>query len=76
MSTQNDYHWCLEKVAAAPPKRKAALVRSLLPEIEMLRGICGFHAVSWCLYISPAKRSAHPDTKTPESLAHADEVCL
>ena len=34
MSTQNDYHRCLEKLAAAPPKRKAALVRSLLPSIE------------------------------------------
>ena len=34
MSTQKDYRRCLEKLAAAPPKRKAALIRSLLPGIE------------------------------------------
>ena len=34
MSTQNDYHRCLEKLTATAPKRKAALVRSLLPSIE------------------------------------------
>ena len=34
MSTQNDYHRCLEKLTTRPPKRKAALVRSLLPGIE------------------------------------------
>ena len=34
MSTQNDYHRCLQKLATAPPTRKAALVRSLLPGIE------------------------------------------
>ena len=34
MSTQKDYCRCLEQLAAAPPKRKAALVRSLLPGIE------------------------------------------
>jgi hypothetical protein len=34
MSTQNDYRRCLENLATAPPKRKAALVRSLLPGIE------------------------------------------
>ncbi len=34
MSTQKDYRRCLEQLAAAPPKRTAALVRSLLPGIE------------------------------------------
>ena len=34
MSTQKDYRRCLEELAAAPPKRKAALIRSLLPGIE------------------------------------------
>lgn len=34
MSTQNEYQRCLERLASAPPKRKAALVRSLLPGIE------------------------------------------
>jgi hypothetical protein len=34
MSTQKDYRRCLEQLAAAPPKRKAALIRSLLPGIE------------------------------------------
>ena len=34
MSTQIDYRRCLEKLATAPPKRKAALIRSLLPGIE------------------------------------------
>ena len=34
MSTQKDYRRCLEKLAATPPKRKAALIRSLLPGIE------------------------------------------
>jgi hypothetical protein len=31
---QKDYRPCLEKLASAPPKRKAALIRSLLPGIE------------------------------------------
>src|SRR3981189_3740120 len=31
---QKDYRPCLEKLAGAPPKRKAALIRSLLPGIE------------------------------------------
>jgi hypothetical protein len=34
MSTQNDYQRCLQKLATALPKGKAALVRSLLPGIE------------------------------------------
>ena len=34
MSTQKNYRRCLEQLAAAPPKRKAALIRSLLPGIE------------------------------------------
>jgi hypothetical protein len=34
MSTQKDYRRCLETLAAAPPKLKAALIRSLLPGIE------------------------------------------
>jgi hypothetical protein len=34
MSTQNDYQHCLQKLATMPPRRKAALVRSLLPGIE------------------------------------------
>jgi hypothetical protein len=34
MSTPKDYRRCLEHLAATPPKRKAALVRSLLPGIE------------------------------------------
>jgi hypothetical protein len=34
MSTQNNYRRCLEQLAATPPKRKAALIRSLLPGIE------------------------------------------
>ena len=34
MSTQKDYRRCLEQLAATPPKRKAALIRSLLPGIE------------------------------------------
>jgi hypothetical protein len=34
MSTQKDYRRCLEQLAASPPKRKAALIRSLLPGIE------------------------------------------
>jgi hypothetical protein len=34
MSTQKDYRRCLDKLAGAPPKRKAALIRSLLPGIE------------------------------------------
>jgi hypothetical protein len=29
-----DYRLCLEKLAGAPPKRKAALIRALLPGIE------------------------------------------
>ena len=31
---QKDYRPCLEKLASTPPKRKAALIRSLLPGIE------------------------------------------
>src|SRR5260370_30867484 len=31
---QKDYRSCLDKLAGAPPKRKAALIRSLLPGIE------------------------------------------
>ena len=31
---QKDYRPCLEKLAGTPPKRKAALIRSLLPGIE------------------------------------------
>lgn len=34
MSTQKDYRRCLEQLAAAPPKRRVALIRSLLPGIE------------------------------------------
>jgi hypothetical protein len=34
MSTQKDYRRCLEQLAAAPPKRKAPLIRSLLPGID------------------------------------------
>ena len=34
MSTQNDYLRCLEQLAATPPKRAVALIRSLLPGIE------------------------------------------
>ena len=34
MSTPKDYRRCLEQLAATPPKRKAALVRSRLPGIE------------------------------------------
>ena len=31
---QKDYRRCLDKLAGASPKRKAALIRSLLPGIE------------------------------------------
>jgi hypothetical protein len=31
---QKDYRPCLDKLASAPPKRKAALIRALLPWIE------------------------------------------
>jgi hypothetical protein len=34
MSMQKDYRRCLDKLAEASPKRKAALIRSLLPGIE------------------------------------------
>ena len=34
MSTQKDYLRCLEQLAATPPKRPVALIRSLLPGIE------------------------------------------
>src|ERR1700730_16047741 len=34
MSTQKHYRRCLEQLAADPPKRRVALIRSLLPEIE------------------------------------------
>src|SRR5467141_2418934 len=31
---QKDYRLCLEKLAGDPPRRKAAIIRSLLPGIE------------------------------------------
>lgn len=34
VSMQNNYRRCLDKLAGASPKRKAALIRSLLPGIE------------------------------------------
>jgi hypothetical protein len=34
MSTQKDYRRCLERLAAEAPRRKAVLIRSLLPEIQ------------------------------------------
>jgi hypothetical protein len=34
MSMQNNYRRCLDKLAGASPKRKAALIRSLLPGME------------------------------------------
>ena len=34
MSTQKHYRRCLERLAADPPKRRVALIRTLLPEIE------------------------------------------
>jgi hypothetical protein len=34
MSTQKHYRRCLEQLAADPPKRRVALIRSLLPAIE------------------------------------------
>jgi hypothetical protein len=34
MSTQKDYLRCLEQLAATPPNRAVALIRSLLPGIE------------------------------------------
>src|SRR5882762_187459 len=34
MSTQKQYRRCLERLAADPPKRRVALIRTLLPEIE------------------------------------------
>lgn len=34
VSMQKDYRRCLDKLAGASPKRKAALIRSLLPGIE------------------------------------------
>jgi hypothetical protein len=34
MSTQKDYLRCLEQLAATPPERTVALIRSLLPAIE------------------------------------------
>jgi hypothetical protein len=34
MSTQEHYRRCLEQLAADPPKRRVALIRSLLPAIE------------------------------------------
>ena len=36
MSMLKDYRLSLEKLAGAPPKTKAALIRSLLPKIEAL----------------------------------------
>ena len=35
MSTQKQYRRCLEQLAADPPKRRVALIRSLLPAIEV-----------------------------------------
>jgi transposase len=34
MSTQKHYRRCLQQLAANPPKRRVALIRALLPEIE------------------------------------------
>ena len=34
MSTQKDYLRCLDQLAATPPKRAVALIRSLLPGID------------------------------------------
>jgi hypothetical protein len=34
MSTQKHYRRCLERLAADPPKRRVALIRTLLAEIE------------------------------------------
>ena len=34
MSTQKHYRRCLERLAADAPKRRVALIRTLLPEIE------------------------------------------
>ena len=34
MSTLNEYRTCLNELAAATPRKKAALIRSLLPSIE------------------------------------------
>jgi hypothetical protein len=34
MSTQKHYRRCLQQLAADPPKRRVALIRALLPEIE------------------------------------------
>jgi len=34
MSTLNEYRSCLNELAAATPRKKAALIRSLLPSIE------------------------------------------
>jgi hypothetical protein len=34
VSTPEHYRRCLEQLAAEPPKRKVALIRSLLPAIE------------------------------------------
>ena len=35
MSTQKHYRRCLERLAADPPKSRVALIRTLLPEIEV-----------------------------------------
>ena len=35
MSTQKHYRRCLQELAADPPKRRVALIRTLLPEIEV-----------------------------------------
>lgn len=37
MSTLNEYRTCLNELAAATPRKKAALIRSLLPSIEAAR---------------------------------------
>lgn len=38
MSTPNQYRTCLNELAAATPRKKAALIRSLLPSIEAALG--------------------------------------
>lgn len=38
MSTLNEYRTCLNELAAATPRKKAALIRSLLPGIEAALG--------------------------------------
>src|SRR5437879_13878078 len=38
MSTLNEYRACLNDLAAATPRKKAAIIRSLLPSIEAALG--------------------------------------